>query len=59
MSLKEMSMHFSFQLQSYTLGISLLLEYEVYRLFIGYTVNDYRTIIGRFIRKSFVIFVYR
>ena len=25
----------------------------------GYTVNDYRTIIGRFIRKSFVIFIYR
>ena len=24
-----------------------------------YTVNDYRTIIGWFIRKSFVIFVYR
>ena len=25
----------------------------------AYTVNDYRTIIGQFIRKSFVIFVYR
>ena len=23
------------------------------------TVNDYRTIIGQFIRKSFVIFIYR
>ena len=25
----------------------------------SYTVNDYRTIIGRFVRKSFVIFIYR
>ena len=30
-----------------------------HKIALVYTVNDYRTIIGPFIRKSFVIFVYR
>ena len=32
---------------------------EKSKLSLTYTVNDYRTIIGWFIRKSFVIFIYR
>ena len=42
--------------------IAMFLHQKNYRVCLGpleYTVNNYRMIIGQFIRKSFVIFIYR